>query len=84
MAHKCIVCNYNGLYDEPYDTRMVASDEICPCCGFHYGFDDDGEKESIYESWRLKWLAEGSKWFSKSRRQPEGWDAKKQLEGLKL
>lgn len=78
------MCNYDGLCDDPYDARGVASDEICPCCDFHYGFDDDGEDKIIYEKWRLKWIEKGCKWFSKGRLQPEGWEVKKQLEGFKL
>jgi hypothetical protein len=29
------------LYEPPYDERGLPSDEICPCCGFHFGYDDD-------------------------------------------
>lgn len=79
MTHKCLVCSYDDLYEDPYDERGVASDEICPCCGFHYGFDDDGTNKGVYEKWRTRWIAEGCKWFSNGRHQPEWWDAKVQF-----
>ncbi|MBP2635489.1 MAG: hypothetical protein H6Q72_1396 [Firmicutes bacterium] len=82
MVHKCLVCNYDGLHDEPYDAKGVASDEICPCCGFHYGYDDDGMDKSIYIIWRLKWIEKGCTWFSKSRLHVVGWNAKEQLKGI--
>ncbi len=47
--NRCFVCNYNELLEPPYDGRGIPSDEICPCCGFHYGYDDDDvtDKESF-------------------------------------
>lgn len=74
MGYKCIVCNYDGLYEPPYDERGIASDEICPCCGFHYGYDDDNKDDTIYKIWREKWVKEGHVWFSKGRPQPKNWD----------
>lgn len=82
MTYKCKVCNYDGLYDPPYDERGIASEEICPCCGFHYGYDEDSETEDINVLWRKRWIEEGYKWFSTSRPAPNGWDAKEQLKEL--
>ena len=35
----CPVCNYDGLFDPPYDENGYGSYEICPCCGFQFGLD---------------------------------------------
>jgi len=74
MEFTCPVCFYNGLYAPPYDRRGVPSDEICPCCGFHFGYDDLGPDKDIYSKWRLKWIEGGRTWFSRSRMPPENWD----------
>lgn len=67
MKHRCPVCGYEGLFEEPYDERGVGSDEICPCCGFQFGYDDFPDKKVGIENWRKKWIREGCKWFSDSR-----------------
>lgn len=81
MKNMCLVCGYNELYEPPYDERGVPSDEICPCCGFQFGYDDDDvqDKKVIYEQWRDKWIQNGCQWFSKSRKPNENWNAKQQL-----
>lgn len=84
MINYCFVCKYEGLYESPYDDRGVPSEEICPCCGFHYGFDDDDddddkEKEELYNRWREKWIVEGYKWFSKGRLPSEDWNPVEQM-----
>lgn len=49
MKNTCLVWGFDELYEQPYDKRGEPSDEICPCCGFHFGFDDDvDDKETIY------------------------------------
>lgn len=72
MAYICKVCNYDGLFEPPYDEEDIPSDEICPCCGFHYGYDDDRGEESLLE-WKARWISEGCPWFSKSRKAPKNW-----------
>ncbi|MEK4485686.1 hypothetical protein MHH81_08785 [Psychrobacillus sp. FSL H8-0484] len=81
MENICLICGFNELYDPPYDEKGGASDEICPCCGFHFGFDDDDvqDKKVVYEQWRGKWLQNGSQWFSKSRKPNENWNVEQQL-----
>ena len=79
MENKCPVCNYNGLIEPSYNLDGYASDEICPCCGFQFGYDDFPYKEVAFEKWRKKWIDEGLIWFSKGRLPPERWNAKKQL-----
>ncbi len=85
MKNRCFVCIYDGLFEPPYDDRGVSSDEICPCCGFHYGYDDDDviDKEFVYKEWREKWISNGCIWFSKGRKHPKDWNPTEQLKGLK-
>lgn len=40
MKHTCPVCGFKGLAEPPYDHEGNHSHEICPCCGFQFGFDD--------------------------------------------
>lgn len=70
MANICPVCNYNGLYEPPYNKYGRGSDEICPCCGFQFGLDDYPDKEAGYEKWRKSWVNKGCTWFSKFRLPP--------------
>jgi len=80
LKYKCLVCSYDNLYEEPYDEKGIASDEICPCCGFHYGYDDNNDKnQQIYEAWRKKWIENGCQWFSKGRPKPKDWNPIKQF-----
>lgn len=39
----CYVCGLN-LYDYPYDPESFTPNPemICPCCGTHYGLEDEG------------------------------------------
>ena len=39
----CPVCGFVGLAVSPYNEAGGGSFEICPCCGFEFGFDDDSE-----------------------------------------
>lgn len=79
--NRCFVCNYNELLEPPFDEEGVPSDEICPCCGIHYGYDDDDvpDKEAVYKKWRDNWVSNGCVWFSKGRRPPVGWNSIEQL-----
>jgi hypothetical protein len=81
MTYQCPVCGYPGLEEPARDEENVASLEICPSCGFHFGFDDDSEGIS-YEEWRHRWKAKGMPWFSEARAQPAGWDPVEQLRSV--
>jgi len=79
MDHTCPVCGYVGLYEPPRSLETGAgSDEICPSCGFQFGFDDD-DRGISYEQWRQKWRDSGMRWFSTGRKPPDGWDPSEQL-----
>lgn len=68
MKHICPICQFDELFDEPYDENGVGSDEICPCCGFQFGCDDFPDKEKQIIVWRKKWIKDGKQWFSRTRR----------------
>jgi hypothetical protein len=55
--------------------------EVCDCCGFEFGNDDDpGIAEPVSFSVYLKeWVEDGAKWFAETRR-PSGWTLAAQLE----
>jgi transcription elongation factor Elf1 len=82
MDFTCPVCGYNKLDKQPYDEKNRGSFDICPCCGFQYGVDDD-DKHYTFESYRNNWLKKGAKWFSNDN-EPINWDLKKQLKNINI
>ena len=73
----CLVCGFGGLKEPPYSKQDEPSYEICPCCGFEFGFDADNDPEA-FAAFRQRWIDSGAKWFMPKRR-PKNWDLKKQL-----
>jgi hypothetical protein len=78
MRHTCLICGWPELQAPPRNKEGVASFEICPCCGFEFGFDDD-DQGVTYEQARRRWFAHGMTWWSKSRPAPNGWNPSLQL-----
>ncbi len=78
----CPVCAYPKLEEPPHAPSGGGSYEICPCCGFQFGVDDD-DKGITFDQAREKWVKGGMKWHSKGIKAPKIWDGAKQLEGLK-
>jgi len=72
----CLVCGYNQLDQPQYLESSQPTFDICPCCGFQSGFDDDSEGISI-EEYRYEWLMRGAKW--KFDGKSDNWDFKEQL-----
>jgi hypothetical protein len=68
--------------DPPFATRLgLASYQVCDCCGFEFGFDDEpggDAKPCSFVHYRTEWLATGAPWFN-PRKKPEGWDLRAQL-----
>lgn len=65
----------------PYwQTLGEASYEVCPCCGFEFGNDDDPgtAPPSTFSEYLARWIRDGCRWFDPKRR-PEGWDLREQL-----
>jgi hypothetical protein len=71
-AHVCLVCDYPHLSEPPRSEFGGGSFEICPCCGFQFGVNDDGEGIS-YDDWRRKWENGGMKWASFDIKPPRDW-----------
>lgn len=84
----CPVCGFEHTEPTHYsDTGISGSQEICPCCGTQFGYDDcaSNNDETIkrWENLRRKWVKDGKKWLSTSKK-PKGWDAEKQLKKVTL
>lgn len=78
--HLCPVCGYNQLHEAPYGKHDEPSFEICPCCGFEFGFD--GKKDGKnFKSFRKDWIKAGSPWFIEKLK-PRNWDYRRQLENI--
>lgn len=82
---QCPVCGYGPLGSQPWEDDE-PSDEICPCCGTHFGYDDfattDEARNVRQDGLRKNWIASGCPWFSKSQKPPPGWNPAKQLSNL--
>lgn len=79
--HLCPVCGFRGLSEAPRTRSGGGSYEICPCCGFQFGVDDDDRGVS-HVTHRSLWQKGGFKWGSKNRQPPEDWDPRMQLETM--
>lgn len=78
----CPICGFPGLEEEPYHTRRECSYEICPSCGFQFGYDDM-DRGITFVEWRKNWIGNGMKWWSSDGySKPLGWNPRKQLNGL--
>lgn len=75
--HTCPVCGWDRLVEPPYDWNGSPSYEICPCCGFEFGFDDLANRFT-FDSYRTVWIARGMPWYDPSAKPPL-WDAEAQL-----
>ena len=75
--YTCPVCGFDDLEEPPYNAQREPSYEICPCCGFEFGFDDGGQAQS-FDSFRLRWIESGAAWF-RPELKPNNWDLHKQL-----
>lgn len=78
--YMCPVCGFEGLKEPPYSDLGEPSYEICPCCGFEFGFDEK-EAGNRYESYRSYWIGQGTKWFMPAAK-PPGWNPTAQLNKL--
>lgn len=77
---QCLACGYAGL-EEPLWDGDEDSHQICPCCGLHYGYDDEargrGDAGSdFYVGWRARWIMDGCPWFSTATPPPADWTGK--------
>jgi hypothetical protein len=80
LNYICPVCGYDKLQYPPYDEKGNESFEICHCCGFEFGYDDEHSRFT-FESYRIKWISEGASWFYIADL-PEIFDLEKQLKNI--
>jgi len=78
QKHVCPVCGFNELKEPVFGVNQEPSFEICPCCGFEFGFDD----RDSYDDFRRSWIEAGAEWFVLELK-PKNWDYNKQLKNLK-
>lgn len=62
--------------------------EVCDCCGFEFGFDDDPggtAKAETFDEYLAHWISKGCQWFTPKKR-PHDWSIEDQLEsaGIKI
>ena len=70
MKYRCPVCKFPELADVPADNN------ICPCCGTEFGFDD---QRKSHAQLRAEWLTRGGKWYDESTPPPRKWNPYVQL-----
>jgi hypothetical protein len=82
-SYYCPACGF--LLDfEPWSNES-PSDEICPCCGIQFGYDDAAggnmqRRSELYQEWRRDWIAKGMPWRSEGAPAPRDWNPGKQLD----
>ena len=78
----CLVCGFPGLTEPPRAADGGGSYEICPSCGFQFGFDDD-DRGITFEEWRRDWIEHGMPWSSRGIPPPTHWNPEAQLKNLR-
>lgn len=81
----------NPLWEDhglpPYcQTYGEASYEVCPCCGFEFGLEDeapDSTKATSFEDYLATWISAGGRWFEPELK-PENWALAAQLETARI
>ena len=58
----CPVCAFDGLKERPFGANQEPSHEICPKCGFEFGFDGGNDPE-LFKKYYEDWVNKGAKWF---------------------
>lgn len=86
MAHyRCPVCGHKNLERPAYNGGPevgAASEQICGCCYFHYGYDDDAAGHT-FADWRNQWIAEGMPWRS-TQKKPRNYSPTEQLKHVDM
>jgi len=82
MWYECPVCGYGDLRRKPGVEFGESSHEICPSCGFQFGYTDMDLRIS-YEEHRKQWIREGMPWRG-VKTKPEKWNPVEQLKSAGL
>ena len=77
----CPVCGFPELAEPPRYPSGGGSNEICPSCGFEFGYTDD-DLGFTYDQWRAKWINEGMPWKGEGQPPPPAWDPAEQLKKI--
>jgi transcription elongation factor Elf1 len=77
----CPACGFPDLSEAPRTVGGGGSYEICPSCGFEFGWTDE-LKGFDYEMWRALWVSNGMQWSTSPSRKPDGWNPSHQIEEL--
>ena len=81
-AYECLSSPPWGDFGTPPygQTLGMPSYEVCACCGFEFGFDDDpGASEGTsFEAYLNEWIETGANWFTPAKR-PNNWELQKQI-----
>jgi hypothetical protein len=70
----------------PYSQHFgQPSYEVCACCGFEFGNDDEpGTSNGLsFEQYLAEWLSDGCEWFLPDAR-PTGWSIEQQTTEARL
>jgi hypothetical protein len=70
----------------PYSQRYGApSYEVCACCGFEFGNDDEPGTASpqTFAAYLTDWIGKGCVWFDPQLK-PEGWNLESQLNKARI
>lgn len=79
-GYMCPVCGFNALAEPAFDEHNMPSYEVCPCCGFEFGFDSQNDPAE-FKRYRDTWMDSGAIWFI-STRKPKGWNKQKQFNNI--
>jgi hypothetical protein len=90
----CPICGAkNAVQEVPWSKDGYASQDICPCCGTHYGEDDwantEEERRFLFIELRKQWIAGGMLWkhdhpedpFPQNH-PPQNWNPQEQLKNI--
>ncbi|MRX33220.1 hypothetical protein GJR93_09365 [Aminobacter sp. MDW-2] len=75
----CRVCGFDNYPDAPWGADgHMPSNEICPCCGVEFGYDDDGGPDFLSRR-RKHWVVANECRWAMPKLKPAQWSAKNQL-----
>ena len=78
MDRMCPVCGYPDLEEPAYKKDILGSLEICPSCGYQFGYTDDA-RHITHAQWRQKWIENGMIWDEGRSKPPANWNPQEQL-----
>lgn len=82
-APQAVISTVKPPYSETWGT---ASYEVCTCCGYEFGYDDDpggGQGGLSFAAYLRNWCNDGMNWLAPSAR-PQNWSLAQQLKDAGL